>query len=682
LKLIISEKAIAGQRISAILAGKTVPMENFNGAKAFRFKKNSEEFMLIPLRGHIVDVDFPKKYSYWLGTDLKQLTYAEIEYVEKEKLISNALKKISSSVDEIIVATDMDREGEAIGRESVNFVLSSNPSIKVSRASFSAIIKKEIEESFANLGKLDIPLADSADARREIDLIWGAVLTRFLSLITGRLGKDFLSVGRVQTPTLAIIVGREKERRAFIEKDYWELGALLSKDGKEFNAEHENGKFFDEKTAQSAKSGSNSDEAIVSSIVRKSKMLKRPEPFNTTSFLRASTSIGLTASDAMSQAESLYQKGFTSYPRTDNSAYPPNLDLKKILEEVSRVPEFSSDAKKILSSGKIVPSKGKETKDHPPIYPVSAAKKNDLSVKEWKVYELICRRFLATLCEDAKTDNVTVNLKIGNEPFIAHGQVFLEKGWKKVYPYSALNEVILPDMKEGDIAKVLKKIFEKKKTLPPNRYSQSTLIKLMEQNGLGTKSTRHVIIQKLFARNYISGLKSIEPNEIAFGVVDVLERFDVDAVKAEMSATLEKEMDLVSCGDSDKEKVVKNSREMLSAVLEKLVKNKNEIGTELRKAFFSDSVFGLCDKCKEGSLRKIKSRNNKWFLGCTSYPKCTNTYPLPQTGVVVAGKDLCEICKKFTISVTGKRYKYKMCVDPNCPSKDEWKKKTFNNPKK
>ncbi len=678
MKLIIAEKAIAGRRIAGFLAGKSVPEKIVSHARVFEFEKNGEDFVIVPLRGHIVDVDFPKKYSYWIGTDLKSLIKSEIEYVGKEKTIISALKKVGKTAKEIIVATDSDREGEAIGVEALNLVKEVNSKIVIHRAFFSAITKKDIEDAFNKLNKVDYNFADSADSRREIDLLWGAVLTRFMSIVSGKLGKDFLSIGRVQTPTLAIIVDREKERRAFKEQDYWLLTALLSKNKVDFEAEHKKGKFFSQEQAIEAKENVlNEEKALVKKVLKKKRKLSKPTPFNTTSFLRAATSIGLTAGDAMHQAESLYQKGYTSYPRTDNTVYPKTLDLKKILLELQKVKELSSDVADILNQKEIVPSRGKkETKDHPPIHPVTAIDKSKVTEKELKVYELISRRFLATLSTDAETENLTVELLIGKELFVSHGQVLTKPGWKKFYPYSVVKEVILPKLIEGDEVSVKKINFDKKKTTPPNRYSQAALIKLMEEKGLGTKSTRHVIIQKLYARGYISGLKSIEPNAIAFAVIDSMEKYDVDAVKAEMSAELEKEMDKIAAGKKTKNEVVEESRKYLLKILEKLLKHKNEIGSILRESSFNDSIIGKCDKC-DGSLRKIKSKNNKWFLGCTNYPKCTNTYPLPQKGKIIPLKEPCEHCGKPMIQVINPRFKYKMCIDPNCPSKANWKKKTI-----
>ncbi len=674
--LVVAEKAIAGQRISSILAGKSVSASIEKGARFFLFESRGKQFITVPLRGHVVDVDFPQQYSYWLGTDLKKLVEAEIEYREKEKPILDFLRKIAKDVEEVIIATDHDREGEAIGFEAINALKENNPNVKVKRALFSAITPKDIEKAFAELGSADKNLSDSADCRREIDLVWGAVLTRFLSLISGCLGKSFLSMGRVQGPTLTLIVDREKERLAFKPRDYWELAAVFKKDSKKFEASHKKGKFWDKNEAEEAFKCKEPPIGKVVKVEKKKRILKKPLPFNTTSFLASATAIGFTASRAMSIAETLYQSGFISYPRTDNMAYPGSLDLKAILHSLEAVPELRKDVQKILSLGKIEPSFGKATKDHPPIHPVSTTSKDKLSAEQWKIYELVCRRFLATLDEDAITENLSVEIDLNKQPFIATGQVFVKRGWKEVYPYSKATEIVLPALSKGDTVELVDLQLLSKQTMPKPRYSQGSLIKLMSQLNLGTKATRAEIIQKLFARNYISGKKAIEPNRIAFAVVESIEKHAPIIAKPEMTAELEKEMDLVAAGKKKKQAVVDESREDLSKALEQLLEHKADVGLHLRRALIADSVVGGCpSKSCDGELLIRRGRTGKRFLGCSNYPRCTVSYPLPKKGKITPMEEKCKECGNLMVMVKGRRSRFKMCIDHNCPSKKDWKKK-------
>jgi DNA topoisomerase-1 len=677
MKLIVAEKNIAAKRIAELLAHSNVEEKRINGVPTYHFVRANQRYVVVPLRGHIVDVDFPMRYAPWIGTDLRKLVNSEIEYVKKEQNIIEVLRKFAQQADEVIFATDYDREGESIALEALHCLRSANPNIKTRRAVFSAITKEDIEKAFRNLKDLDYNLANSANARREIDLIWGAVLTRFLSIVSGQLGKEFLSAGRVQSPTLALIVDREKDILAFKPKPYWEVEAIFEKNAKKFAAMHKNGRFWEKEKALAVLK-KKEPYGIVSKVTRTEKVIKRPVPFNTTSFLRAATTLGISAPQAMSIAEELYQMGYISYPRTDNTAYPATLNLRAIVEKLRYYAPLSSYCDELLKQ-ELKPSRGKATKDHPPIHPVDVPKEK-LSGKHAKIYELICRHFLATLSEDAVAEVIVAELLVGNESFIATGRRYLKLGWKIVYPYSSTAELILPKLEQGEAVKLVDMKLHEKKTKPKPRYSQGKLIKLMAELGLGTKSTRHEIIRKLYARRYIKGNKAIIPNRIAFAVIDALEKQDSSILKPDMTAQLEKEMDEIALGKKDKNKVVEDSRKMLASALEQLLAKKQEIGQALRKALLEDKKQFACtaDSC-DGMLVIRTGRTGKRFLGCTNYPKCNVTYPLPQNGRVEPLEEKCNICGKPMIKVTARRFSYRMCINPDCPSKASWNKNKREN---
>jgi DNA topoisomerase-1 len=496
--LIIAEKNLAGQRIAEVLGGKGMRSQVMGMAKYYSFTRKDQPCVVLPLRGHIVEVDFPKQYSYWKGTDLQVLVDAPILYNPSDPPIANLLREMGKQATSVILATDADREGESIGVEALRIVQEKNPHVKVERAYFSAMTPKELVKSFDELVKVDYHLSDSADSRREIDLIWGAVLTRYVSIMANRMGKEFISIGRVQTPVLALIVNREKERLAFEVKPYWEILAECEKEKNKFEAFHKEGKFWDEKKAVEVHEKVKHEKtALVKKVSTKKRTLARPTPFDTTQFLRSATGLGLTAGQAMSIAESLYMSGYISYPRTDNTVYPSSMELHEHLNELKNHSPYVKFVDSILAKP-LNPSKGtKNTTDHPPIHPTKVPPQS-IGDKEWKVFDLVARRFLATFMEDAQTENVSVDLDIKHEPFVANGQTILIPGWKAAYPFSTLKEVILPLMKEGEKVPVNKVDLLKKETMPPARYSQSALIKLMEELGLGTKCLHGDTLVKLF----------------------------------------------------------------------------------------------------------------------------------------------------------------------------------------
>ncbi len=673
MKLIIAEKPIAAKRIAAIL-GKPKPVKK-NGVEYYKL----EDSVVVPLKGHVVKVDFPKQLNNWYKTDLIELASSPLEYSVSLKSIEKVLKSLARKADEVIIATDYDREGESIGKEALSIVLGVNPSLEVKRARFSSLTPEEVRKSFQNLSEFDENLADAADTRREIDLLWGAALTRFISLSSRRTGKQFLSVGRVQTPTLALIVEREKEIKAFKPKDYWEVKLKCVKGREEFTAVHEKEKVFNEEEAKKIKA-KQFKEAIVVRINKTKQKLSPPTPFNTTEFLRAAASIGFQPLKAMSIAESLYMKGFISYPRTDNTYYS-SIDFRKTLKMLSSINVFSGLCKKLLEKKKLTPTHGKKkATDHPPIHPVSKATPSDLSKEEWKVYELVVRRFMATLAEPSELLSVKAVLEAEGEKFIARGKTVIVQGWKEYYPYSKTEEEKLPELSEGEKVRVKKLEVEKKQTKPKKRYSLSELVRLMDKLGLGTKSTRAEILQKLLDRRYVSGKKTLTPSETAFAVVDVLEKHASEITKPEMTSKLEEEMDLVEKGKKKKEEVVNESRDLLKKVLAKVNAAKESISNQLREAVRSDKVLGKCLECGN-NLMIIRTKKGTRFVGCTGYSKgCRVSFPLPAKGIVIPLNKKCPECglPMVRVRMPGRKRYFEMCIDPNCVSKKDWGKKSEN----
>ena len=242
MQLIIAEKSTAAETIAKNLAETKIKTEEFGPVKVWYTKINGEETVVMPLKGHIKNVRYPETFKKWNEETLMKMIDAKLIYTPAAEENISVIKKFAKKVDKIIIATDYDTEGESIGFEAINVAREENNKAKIYRSVFSSLTTKELTEAFKNLQKPNKNLSDSADARREIDLILGAVLTRFISLAAERLGNSFLSIGRVQTPTLALIVSRDAERRAFKPEKYWRFVATLQKGESTFIAEYKDGK--------------------------------------------------------------------------------------------------------------------------------------------------------------------------------------------------------------------------------------------------------------------------------------------------------------------------------------------------------------------------------------------------------------------------------------------------------
>ena len=667
--LIIAEKHDAAKRIAQILAGSKPKSTRVNGAETFSF----DDRVVIGLSGHIVGMDYPPGYNNWQKVDCKDLIHAEIVTTPIQEKIVSALKKLGKEADRITIATDYDREGELIGVEALKIAAEKNPKIKIDRVRYSAIVKEEIQGAFKNPGKVDYDLAASGEARQIIDLVWGAVLTRFISKTSGRLGKEFLSVGRVQSPTLALIVDREKEIEAFKSEPYWEIYADLEK---ELRVHHAKGKIWDKAEVDRIVSNLGR-EGIVKSIEKKPRFDKPPTPFDTTSFISAASAIGYSAANAMRIAEWLYTNGFISYPRTDNTVYPPSIDLKALVSMFTKG-AFAKEAQKLLK-GKMVPTRGKRsTTDHPPIYPTALVDKNELKEEQWKIYELVVRRFFATLAEQSSWEVSTLLVDIGKEPFRANGARLIEAGWRAYYPYSKSEENILPELKEGEHLSVLGHEVASKETQPPARYGQGRLIKLMDELGLGTKSTRHDIISKLYARAYVHG-NPMKPTNTAYAVVDTLEKYASAITKPEMTQTLENDMTSISERKIKEAEVIDESRDMLTSIFRDLEENEEVIGTSLREGLRTDKIVGKCEKCGSELIIR-RGRRGSRFIGCSGYPNCKFTLPLPRFGTLLVTDKVCDMHHMNHVRIINKG---KRPWDLGCPHCNflEWQAKKAQEPK-
>ena len=677
MRLMITEKNDAAKKIAGILAQGPVREAAYLKIPYYSFiDAAGEDTVTVGLKGHVVQVDFPPEYSEWRKVEPKALIDAPLVKTETAKSVVRAVKKLAADATALIIATDFDREGELIGLEALNLAIEENPKLvrTVRRARYSALTVGEIKRAFSHLDELSEPLARAGEARQDIDLIWGATLTRFVSLATSRLGSQFLSVGRVQTPTLVLVAERELERRAFVSEPFWVIKVDFDSDGQTFTAVHKEERFTDEAKAKSIFEKIASP-GRVTEVKQTSRKVPRPAPFNTTSFTSAATSLGFSAAMAMRVAEDLYMAGHISYPRTDNTVYPSSLDLREALEVLAQG-EFAREVGQLLGQPALHPSRGeKRTTDHPPIYPTGSPRRAELGDRNWRLYELVTRRFMATLADDAAMESNRVDLALSGEPFVARGNRVVHAGWFEYYPYSRQKDLELPLLEKDALVTMVDKQLEARETQPPSRYGQGTLIELMEKHNLGTKATRHAIIQNLYDRGYVNG-NPIEPTEMGIKMAEALQEFAPRIASPEMTAELEKDMDLISVRDLTKEQVVAISRELLRQAYGSLEQHKEQMAAKIYEGITEDRVLGECPKCGKNRLRVIRSKaTKKRFVGCEGYPECDQTYPLPQRGELIGTDEICPQCGSPKVKILGGRRPWVLCLDPYCPTKAEYRAK-------
>ena len=638
--LIVAEKNISAHRIAQILAGgQKIAEKKDAGVSAYSFGNTTA----VGLRGHVVEVDFVPGYENWRSEKYtpRSLIDAPTVKVPTEKRIVSLLQKLARQADQVTIATDFDTEGELIGKEAYELVRAVNKNVPVDRARFSAITPQEIRHAFSHTTDLDFALASAGEARQAIDLMWGASLTRFISLAARRGGNNILSVGRVQSPTLSMIVDREKEIEKFVPEKYWQLGLVTEKNGNPIEARHTNGRFKEKTTAERARDRTK-EPLVVTEIREGTKQDRSPSPFDTTTYIVAAARLGYSAANAMRIAEDLYMNGYISYPRTDNTVYPASLDLSGVLATIKNSP-FKKDVEWIIAYRRPEPTRGKKSStDHPPIYPTGVATREGIGEEAFRIYELVLRRFLATLAPDALWQTLKVNFDAGGESYTTTGGRLVEPGWHAVYPFSEAKETILPAFITGEKLPIRKVTLDEKETLPPARYTQSKLIQRMEELGLGTKSTRHEVIAKLVSRKYVEG-NPMRPTLVGRVVTEALEQNADTITKPDMTQTIESHMQQIKESKRSRDDVIAESRTMLHDAFNQLEAHENEIGTDIRNRTAEELNLGKCPACG-GTLAIKHMRGSTQFIGCSRYPECTFNIGLPVTqwGWAVRTDDICD----------------------------------------
>jgi DNA topoisomerase I len=727
MRLIVTEKNNSAKKIAEILSGGAATEGASYKTPYYSWEGPDGPQMTIGLKGHVLNPAFPEAYNNWQETNPRDLIDAELIKEPTDKNVVRALKKVAKDADDLVIATDFDREGELIGLEALQEIVEANPKLAsangtnadgtaVKRARYSALTKDEIQRAFGNLDELSMPLAYAGAARQDMDLIWGATLTRAVSMATRRFGSNFLSVGRVQSPTLGLIVQRELERRAHEPEPFWEVTASFAHPDGSFTAEHTTDRFWKKGEAEAAVANSKSP-GTVKEINAKKNTRTPPAPLNTTAYTTdASNRLGITPSRAMRIAEDLYMDGYISYPRTDNTVYPTSLDTKELVTQLVAIDDFKA-AGFLLDGRSLEPTRGKrETTDHPPIYPTQAVNPKRLEARSEahrRVYELVARRFLATFSPPMVTESTRANIETAKgradaeagETYFVRGSVVIDPGFASIYTYARSADTEIPKLEEGQQLDLEGVELEGKETPPPPRISQGKLIEMMEERGLGTKATRADIIQKLYDRGYVFG-NPPEPSETGIAMSKAFEHYVPRMATPDMTAEMESEMDQIAAGEMSRDEVLADSRDLLRSAFDEMgddVKTEDEdakwrkFAREVWAGMDQDRVLGPCIVCQEAGrkqpdgspnmLRIIKARKSgKRFVGCQGWDgdnpdspdSCDQTFPLPQR---VKGlykiEEICSVCGRTPrLQVIPWRGRpWKLCLNDECPSMVEMKRR-------
>ncbi|OGZ18240.1 MAG: DNA topoisomerase I [Candidatus Nealsonbacteria bacterium RBG_13_37_56] len=620
-----------------------------------------QDYKVLSSFGHVRDL--PKNE---LGVNVEENFNPKYVIPLKSKRVIKELKEEAKKAETIILATDEDREGEAIAWHLSEILNLKNPQ----RIVFHEITKSAIQEALKNPRDIDMNLVDAQQARRVLDRIVGYKLSPFL---WKKVAKG-LSAGRVQSVTVRLVVEREREIEKFKPSEYWNIEALLDKtQNAKLKTQNHNSKLKTEFLSLLVKKegkiipkldikNKKEVEEIVKDLegaeyevekIEKKETIRNPLPPFTTSTLQqeAWKRFKFPAKFTMMVAQQLYEKGHITYHRTDS------VNLSQLSLSLAKSYIESSYGKKYHKERRYK-SKGKVQEAHEAIRPTYLEKKPRLDENQTRLYDLIWKRFLASQISEAVFDSTNIEIKAKDYLFKANGQILKFDGFLKVYPMN-FEETELPDLEEKEILELIKLIPSQHFTQPPARYTEATLIKELEENGIGRPSTYAPIISTVQARNYIekNEVKRFQPTEIGTIVNDILVKHFPEIVDINFTAKLENELDEIADG---KDNYVKTCQDFYTPFEKNLEKKYQEVdkkditekptgkkcpkcGSEIiirlgkfgkfyacsgfpkcryTEALEKNSLNIKCPKCEKGELTEKRTKRKKIFYGCNQFPKC------------------------------------------------------------
>ncbi|WP_187936922.1 type I DNA topoisomerase [Helicobacter pylori] len=598
-----------------------------------------KNYEVIASKGHVRDLS-----KFALGIKIDETGFTPNYVVDKDhKELVKQIIELSKKASTTYIATDEDREGEAIGYHVACLIggkLESYP-----RIVFHEITQNAILNALKTPRQIDMSKVNAQQARRFLDRIVGFKLS---SLISSKITKG-LSAGRVQSAALKLVIDREREIKAFKPLTYFTLDALFEPDleaqlisykGNKLKAQE----LIDEKKAQEIKHELEKESYTISSIVKKSKKSPTPPPFMTSTLQQSASSLlGFSPTKTMSIAQKLYEgvatpqgvMGVITYMRTDS------LNIAKEALEEARAKILKDYGKDYLPpKAKVYSSKNKNAQEaHEAIRPTSIilepnALKDYLKPEELKLYTLIYKRFLASQMQDALFESQSVVVACEKGEFKASGRKLLFDGYYKILGNDDKDK-LLPNLKENDPIKLEKLESNAHVTEPPARYSEASLIKVLESLGIGRPSTYAPTIALLQNRDYIKvEKKQISALESAFKVIEILEKHFEEIVDSKFSASLEEELDNIAQNKADYQQVLKD---FYYPFMDKIEAGKKNIISQK----VHEKTGQSCPKCG-GELVKKNSRYGE-FIACNNYPKC-KYIKQTETANNEAKQELCEKC--------------------------------------
>ena len=667
-ELIITEKPQAASKIASAL-GKVVKRD-INKIPYYEVNRDGKKIMVACAVGHLFTL---KQINSGSEFPVFGITWVPNHFVLKKdfsKKYYDAIGKLVKDAGSLTVATDFDVEGEVIGMNIIRHLCGQKDA---SRMKFSTLTSGELNNSYENkLPHLEWGQAIAGETRHYLDWFYGINLSRALMSAIKSTGRfKIMSIGRVQGPSLNLIVKKEREIQAFSPRIYWQI-FITVKNSHRVELKH-NKDIFDRKELAKFENLVGKH-AQAETKKTEQKILPNP-PFNLTTLQTEAYKFhGITPSGTLQIAQSLYLSGLISYPRTSSEKLPDSINYREIVKKLTG--DFNASG--LIKREKPVEGK-KSDPAHPSIYPTG--EKQILSGEEEKIYNLIVRRFLSLFCEDAVVDNKKITAIVDGLAFSIKGLAVRKRAWMEIYPVR-LQEKEIPDL-DGEVS-IISQRTEEKETQPPKRFTPASIISELEKRNLGTKSTRASILETLYDRGYVKD-KSITATPIGMSLISTLEKYSPIIIDDKLTRNFEKEMEFIQNSkkgfEKKEEAVIEKAKKIIIDISGDFEKHKSKIGNELvsaqdelREQEKIENTIMQCPKCGAGNLRIMYSRKTRrYFVACDKYPECTTTFSLPPNGLIKKAGKICGECGfPKLIRLTKGRRPWEFCFNRECSTNSEW----------
>ncbi|KAF0699846.1 Aste57867_9622 [Aphanomyces stellatus] len=708
----VAEKPSVAKEISAILSQGSCQrrpgFSQYNAIFEFPYQINNQrvDMAFTSVTGHLMELDFAASHRSWKSCDPVELFTAKVEKKVRsdQQNLEKTLRAEAAKAQWLVLWLDCDREGENIAFEVKAVCENVNRRLRVFRARFSALIPRDIQHAVQHLVQPNENLSLACDARSEMDLRLGSAFTRFQTM---RIQKKFprvhaqagvteskvVSFGSCQFPTLGFVVDRYLAIDAFVKEPFFYLHATHSiPDVGSIEFSWARSRVYDHLACLALlELCVDAQVATIANITRKDTSKRKPFPLTTVEFQkRASRWLRITSEEAMTAAESLYNKGLLSYPRTETDSFKEGTDVQALLALHATHETWGGYVNQLQHGGKYEhPRAGKhDDQAHPPIHPTKSVPLASLHDKERKVYEFVVLHFLACCSMDARGNQTQVAMTIGGESFSASGLMITARNYLDIYKYEKWATTVIPVYEKGDVFVPTTLALKHGETAPPPLLTESDLIAKMDTHGIGTDATIAEHINTILKREYaikVNNNTQFKPTELGLALVQSYNKMGYQLAKPDLRAAMERDCTAISHGQKSMADVVNACMEQMRVVFLSVVEKGNVLdetfGTyfgaavggrgdpadggaaALAASRVMASAFSRCGQCGSHSMEWRKAADDSAFLAC---PQCRKQYALPMHTSLVAAADMCPLCNFQVVEIhkVGSANAYPVC--PHC----------------